>query len=514
MGRVLRGLAAVIAGLAGLIILANMLWPLPQRLSAEPPPVDVSGTLLARAARALHQGPESNSGIHALGDGREAFAARVVLARTAEKKIDAQYYIWHGDLSGKLLLNEMVMAANRGVKIRLLIDDNTTAGEDELLAAINAHGNIEIRLFNPFTMRFLRVANYVADFHRLNRRMHNKSLTADDNATIVGGRNVGDEYFGANEGMQYADADILVMGRGSHDVARNFERFWVSPSSYPAEDILPAMPTDKAKAITEEIAALARSEDGLAYLELARKSNLIQSLINRTATLEWTNTTMLSDDPDKGLGKIPSTGLLAASLGTALSATRERLDIASAYFVPGVAGTDFLTGLAVRGVDVRLLTNTLASNDVIPVHAGYQRYRKNLLQGGVKLFELKAVFDQMKLQRDTSPGLRFGASSASLHAKLFVMDKRYVFISSYNFDPRSLYLNCEMGILVDSPALARSLTQPFDEFTGKGAYALSLQDGEITWRSADRTYDVDPDSTWMQRAAVHFLSLFPIEWML
>lgn len=508
-------LARLVVVLASVILVCNIVFRLPPRLVSGPGDVpDFSATPLARAAQALHSGSAANSGVYSLADAREAFAARVLLLRAATHSVDAQYYIWHADLSGKILMHEVLRAADRGVKVRLIIDDNTTAGEDRDLAALSAHENVEVRLFNPFTIRRPRLLNYVMDFPRLNRRMHNKSMTADGSLTIVGGRNIGDEYFAANESMQYADADLLILGRAADDVSQNFERFWNSESTFPAEQILPVPTQAEVTSAEGELAALAQSNDARQYLGLAETSHLIQDLTTGAVPLEWAKATVFSDDPQKDLGKVEDRQLLATSISGVLNDAAQQLDIASAYFVPGTNGTEFLKRFASRGVDVRLLTNTLASNDVATVHAGYLRYRRNLLEAGVQLFELMTDKQQLEQKKADSPELLFGASSASLHAKLFVMDKSKVFIGSYNFDPRSLYLNCEMGVLVESPAIAGYFAQQFDQLAANRSYGLSLVNGQVEWAGGGKTFSTDPDSTLMQRAVARALSVLPLEWLL
>lgn len=202
---------------------------------------DTGATRLGQAISPLVEAHPGMSGIFPLADARDAFAARALLARAAERTLDLQYYIWHADMSGTLLFNAIRDAADRGVRVRLLLDDHGTSGVDTELAALDAHPDIEIRLFNPFVIRKPRAINYLTDFFRLNRRMHNKSFTADNQATIIGGRNTGDEYFGASDGLLYVDLDVMAVGPVVSEVSKDFDRYWASESSYPVERLLPSV---------------------------------------------------------------------------------------------------------------------------------------------------------------------------------------------------------------------------------------------------------------------------------
>lgn len=508
--------------LAILIGLLRLLFPLP-KLKRE-----VSQSVLFDGHRTplgelIHSpvGEESFSGIHSLFNPREAFAARMMLARSASKTIDAQYYIWHHDLSGRLLISELLLAADRGVRVRLLLDDNCTTGEDDMLRAAACHPNFHIRLFNPFIIRTPRLLNYLMDFHRLNRRMHNKSFTADRIATIVGGRNVGNEYFAASEGMQFADADVLCVGHAAAAVTENFERYWECGSSYEVETIIGKALPQLFEKFRRELQNLATSKIGKDYVKLISKINTLDRLKNGTITLEWVPTMLLSDHPAKGLSKIRRGDLMATKLYREIETTKTNLDFASAYFVPGHLGVNALAGLTRRGIKVRALTNSLASNNVSPVHAGYARYRRQMLKSGIQLFELKPnrTKEQNKALRGQKTLFgRFGASSACLHAKVFIMDDSRVLISSFNFDPRSINLNCEMGLLFESSKYARAMKTQIAIIASKNAYVPILQGNSLRWKSSSspdaEIFKQEPETTLWQRNTVRLLQLIPIEWLL
>jgi len=480
--------------------------------------VDTEATRLGRAiAPRLAQHP-GRSGIRPLGDGHDAFAARMLLARTAERTLDVQYYIWDDDNSGRMLLAALHAAAERGVRVRLLLDDNGIAGLDETLAALHAHPNLEVRLFNPFTVRSSRAIGYLTDFGRLNRRMHNKSFTADYQATIVGGRNVGDAYFGVSETLLFVDLDVLAVGPAARDVSADFDRYWASQSAYPLDLIVPAVYTERRLELITRLRQAEREPASAAYVRAVRESGLVHELTSGSLALEWATTHLVSDDPAKGLGQVEpgSAGLLRSKLSEAIGTPTSDLTLVSAYFVPAAAGTDAFASLARSGVKVSVLTNALEATDVVPVHAGYARRRDALLDAGVRLWELRRTGPRQLEQTGRS---FVGSSASSLHAKTFVVDDTRVFVGSFNFDPRSLALNTELGLVIDSPVLARDFARSFERSVGQSAYEVMKDDqGKLVWLERRGTqvvrHHVEPGSSVWRRAAVRFMGLLPIEWLL
>src|SRR5690554_5221397 len=263
---------------------------------------DTDDTFLGRAVEPLVAAHPGLSGIRPLQDAHDAFAARVLLAQVAERTLDVQYYIWRNDMTGTLLFQALHLAAERGVRVRLLLDDNNTAGLDPVLAALNSHPNIEVRLFNPFMTRKFRWIGYLTDFGRLNRRMHNKSFTIDNQATVIGGRNVGDEYFGATEGVLFADLDVLAIGPVVQAVSDDFDRYWASGSSYPAERLLPTVSDDLQHQLAEKARAIEQNPTAAAYMKALRQSDFVQEMHQGGLAFEWAETRLVSDDPAKGLG--------------------------------------------------------------------------------------------------------------------------------------------------------------------------------------------------------------------
>jgi putative cardiolipin synthase len=472
-------------------------------------------TALGRAVAPQVAAHPGQSGIFPLADGHDAFAARLLLVRAAERTLDVQYYIWHRDLSGTLLFAALYQAAERGVRVRLLLDDNNTAGLDDTLAALDAHPNIEVRLFNPFVVRRWRALAYLTDFPRLNRRMHNKSLTADNQLTIVGGRNIGDEYFGTGDHALFVDLDALAVGPVAHDVSRDFARYWASESAYPVDRLLRPVGPAAGAELLRAAETVSRQADAIPYLDAVAQRPLVRELIEHRLALIWAPTRLISDDPAKGLGRATEDNLIGVRLKEALGAPQTELTLVSPYFVPTRTGVATLGALARQGVKVRVLTNSLAATDVAIVHAGYAKHRAALLAAGIELRELKPGFGSFG-GRDH--GLT-GSSGSSLHAKTFAVDHARAFIGSFNFDPRSARLNTESGLVIESPALAGAIADAIAADPTGHAYRLRLDDrGRILWleQSGGReiVHQAEPGAGFWRRASIRFYSWLPIEWLL
>lgn len=478
---------------------------------------DTAQTKLAQAVLPLAAQHPGVSGIYALSDGRDAFAARALLAAAAERTLDVQYYIWHKDITGTLLFDALRQAAERGVRVRLLLDDNNTSELDDTLALLARQPNLEIRLFNPFALRSPRALGFLTDFSRLNRRMHNKSFTADNQATIVGGRNVGDEYFGAAGDVLFADLDVLVIGPVVGAVSHDFDRYWNSPSAYPATSLIKPPKTGDAGEIAAEADRIDDTEAAEEYVRAMRTSPFVQQLIERQLPFEWAPTRLVSDDPAKVLDKARPGSGVAANLKNLLGVPAKELDLVSPYFVPGKSGTQAFAELAKEGVNVRILTNALEATDVAAVHAGYAKWRKPLLEAGVTLYESRRSWDENDAREKTG---RFGSSASSLHAKTFAVDDQRIFIGSFNFDPRSIDLNTEMGLVIDSPVLAGKLGQAMRGTIPQRAYQVLLNpDGSLYWIARDANggitrYDTEPGTSVWKRMGVSILSVLPIDWLL
>jgi putative cardiolipin synthase len=511
MIRLLLLVALLVVALLAVGLLLRILNPLP---ALEPRPYSVARL------------PDGTSRLdQALDPLEAAHPDRNGVAPLADRSLDVQYYIWHGDTSGRLLLAELLAAADRGVRVRLLLDDNGTSGLDAELAALDSHPGIEVRLFNPFTVRRPKLVGYLMDFPRLNRRMHNKAFIADSRAAIVGGRNIGDEYFGATEASLFADLDVFAAGPVIRDLAADFDRYWHAPSAFTLDRLLPAAGSGALAALRADLAAAADQPLARRYADAVRDSALARGIGAEGLPLEWARVTMLSDDPAKALGRAEAEALLASQLAAVLGTPERSLGLVSAYFVPQDAGTVAFAGLARQGVSVTILTNALEATDVAAVHAGYARHRRALLKAGVTLWELKRA-------GNTPPKLGLGLGSglsqrpsilsraSSLHAKTFEVDGRRLFVGSFNVDPRSVRLNTELGFLIESERLAASLASFLAHGLETQAYRVRLAaDGRsLEWVEAgeagETIHRVEPGTRWHQRAAVTMLSWLPIEGLL
>jgi len=476
-------------------------------------------TRLTRATAADVAAHPELSGVYPLGEGRSAFAARRVLIEAADRALDVQYYIWHDDVTGALLLDGLRRAAERGVRVRLLLDDNGIAGLDPVLAALDALPTVEVRLYNPFLQRGFRPLGYLTDFQRLNRRMHNKSLIADGAVAIIGGRNVGDEYFGAGEGVNFADLDLLAIGRVVADVSDVFDRYWNSESAYPLGLIVESPGGDASRLLADRLAELGGNPATAEYIAALRESTLVRDLLEGRLPLERAPTQVVADDPAKTLARgsaVADTSMLPG-LSAAIGKPTQKVDVVSPYFVPGEIGTARFAELARRGVAVRVLTNSLAATDVAAVHAGYAKRRKALLESGVRLFELKPTSTPEASLGDWARAL--GGSGASLHAKTFAVDGQHAFVGSFNFDPRSAALNTEMGFVVESPTLARAVHEAFETIVPQIAYEVRLDaQGELEWvdhgSATGETLRSEPGVGAVKRGTVKVLSWLPIDGLL
>ena len=478
---------------------------------------DNGRTALARAVRPRVVAHVGQSGLHPLADGREALAARLALADAAQRSLDVQYFIWNKDMTGKVLLEHLLRAADRGVRVRLLLDDLGTAPSDAVLLAIDSHPNIEVRMFNPVALRSPRLLGMVADFGRINKRMHNKSFTADGQASIVGGRNIGDEYFEAHAEMNFADLDVVLIGPVVKEVSNQFDLYWNNQSSIPMpalarQNTTPEQFAAKRAALAEYHTTAERS----AYAETVRDSEFARHLRSRNVSYFWGRATIMEDHPDKVATSADKTEThLAPQLRDVVGKTKRELFLVSPYFVPGKQGVDLLASVHQRGVRVVVITNSLASTDGVPVHSKYQLYRKPLIDAGVELYEIKPTAGAQLKRRFREPA---GSSIGGLHAKTFTFDRRIGFIGSYNLDPRSSKLNTEMGVLFNCPALARRLPETTERDLDRNAYRVELDGKRLIWvtREGDKEvrYHSEPDADLVKRVKAQVISWLPIEWLL
>ncbi len=518
LGKIARASLVLIVIIAVAIITLRFLYPLPDTSArteshAEPASAETALGAAILPIAAEHPG---TSGILPLGNGLDAYTARAGLARAAERTIDAQYYIWQDDLTGFGLLAELRAAAERGVRVRLLVDDNGTPALDQEMAALDALPTAEVRYFNPFVLRSPRVLNYAFDFFRLNRRMHNKSFTVDGAVTVLGGRNIGDVYFETGAGHLYFDLDVLAAGPAAADVGADFDGYWNGAAAYPADLLITLQPG--ADSLVEARATeLRASPQGIAYLDAILSSPLVQQIKDGTLPFEWVPAMLFSDDPAKAEGKVDPGNLMIEKLVAEIGVAKHSVDLISAYFIPGPVGTADLAAFARTGAKVRALTNALEATDVVPVHAGYIGYRKPLIDAGVEVYELRADGSKRKSVNDLGIS---ELSKAALHAKSLSVDRTRAFIGSFNFDPRSVWLNTEMGLLIDSPALAGGMSDWLDANLPRLAWRVTRDPGGgLLWTTegsdgATITSTVEPNTTMPLRAIVTIIGWLPVEWLL
>jgi putative cardiolipin synthase len=466
-------------------------------------------------------GNQKESSFVLLDSGLDALAARLWLAEKAEKTLDVQYYIFHGDKTGALVAEALMKAAERGVRVRVLLDDIYTHEHEAGILAMDSHPNIEIRLFNPFYYRggnpLLQLGQYLKE-NRLNRRMHNKLFAADNQFAITGGRNIGDEYFVAHDELSFVDLDVMASGPIVADLSASFDSYWASEAVVPAR-ALPGYKEarNKLPALKEALKRRKAEIDGMDYGRELKSVLFEQRLMSGKLPGYQGEASVIADPPEKVDGDTHVSSLLLGQLaGTGLSAKKEML-VVSPYFIPGRLGMDWFAYLRGQGARVRVLTNSLAASDVPIVHAGYAWYRKDLLSMGVELHELKPL-PNASPQRTRIVGS--GSSRSSLHTNSMVFDRERVFIGSFNFDPRSALLNTELGLVINCPAAAEKVAAMAEQVMAPAySHRLSLKNehgqSSILWSSRTDKHEVvtdtEPNTTWWQRVKLNLLMLLPIE---
>jgi putative cardiolipin synthase len=461
------------------------------------------------------------SGVQLVEQNALAFAYRSASAAAAERSLDVQYYIWNDDLTGRLLAAALMRAAERGVRVRVLVDDIDARAKHDLFQVADLHPNIEVRLFNPFYNRSGSLgpaSEWLLRPNVLNRRMHNKAWIVDNRVAIVGGRNIGDEYFGASEHSNFSDLDVVLAGPIVAEVSSAFDAYWNSSNAVPVSrfDGREPDPRDLEKLVAGAQEYLAQADETRYIAALRDPQQRDELLANQPPPLSIGNVRLLVDDPAKvgTHAKGPeASNVLAGLEGVMFSADSELL-IVSPYFVPRNEGRRILVREAQRGVRVAVLTNSLAATDVAAVHTGYARQRRELLAGGVELYEMKRKAGSEEGRRQISVT---GSSGASLHTKAMIIDRRWVFVGSMNLDPRSAFLNTEMGVLIESPELAGQLRAQFERTTGPElSYRVVLEEDEgLVWydrvNGRERRLEREPDASAGRRLAVTLLRLVPME---
>jgi putative cardiolipin synthase len=455
--------------------------------------------------------PADQSGFILQPDGIEALAARITLASQAEKTLDAQYYLITNDMVGLVFVGSLLAAADRGVRVRLLLDDIQTKGYDAGIAALDSHPNFEVRIFNPWSARSARGLN-AGSFSRLNRRMHNKSFTVDNQITIIGGRNIADEYFAASKTVNFGDVDVLGIGPVVQDVSNMFDSYWNSRYAAPAETFA-RMPDDPAAALAQlreninDVFAQARDTQ---YAKAVREDidAFSQADVDQ---LTWATYELAYDSPDKASKKTAEDAeKITTKLATVVAQAQDELIVISPYFVPQKSGELYFQGLVDRGLKVTVVTNSLAANNHSIVHSGYMGSRKALLKMGVDLWEVKVTAEIAGVDRGGS-----GQALATLHTKAFVVDRETLFVGSFNWDPRSVDINTELGVIINSADMAGNAVDRVWQRLNTRAYQVVLNDdGKLRWIDHSGAepviLDKEPDTTWWLRTKAQMGRILPI----
>jgi putative cardiolipin synthase len=463
------------------------------------------------------------SGYHPIVTGANAFASRSILTDMATRNIDAQYYIWHDDQAGQLLLKDLWEAAERGVIVRLLIDDfNSSAALDQQLLRFSSHPNTAVRIVNPLMHRKFQALNFVTGLPRINRRMHNKSMTFDKQITIIGGRNIGNEYLSNDQNSQFADLDVLLIGKVVADIDNSFGSYWSAPISYDIETLV-TLDEDGPTDFIEGLDQLGTNEksDNQSSLSLYKSaiadSSIDTDLLNKRIPFRWTDMQFLSDDVGKLTKSVPADTNLVQQLRTLLGRPDKELTIISSYFVPTKDGVDTLVELADSGINIKILTNSFDATDVTAVHSGYSQWRPKLLKSGIKIYELKSTASEE--DRENKLWKARSQSSTSLHAKTFAIDDHQVFIGSYNVDPRSANINTEMGVIINDDELARQLHEALSDDLLSQAYEVKLtDDNHLQWHTMEngekKVYEAEPRVDLSDHIWLTIMSWLPIDWLL
>ncbi len=463
------------------------------------------------------------SGYHPIVTGANAFASRSILTDMATRNIDAQYYIWHDDQAGQLLLKDLWEAAERGVIVRLLIDDfNSSAALDQQLLRFSSHPNTAVRIVNPLMHRKFQALNFVTGLPRINRRMHNKSMTFDKQITIIGGRNIGNEYLSNDQNSQFADLDVLLIGKVVADIDNSFGSYWSAPISYDIETLV-TLDEDGPTGFIEGLDQLDEEEkidsqsSVSVYKSAIEDSSIDTDLLNKRIPFRWTDMQFLSDDVGKLTKSVPADTNLVQQLRTLLGRPDKELTIISSYFVPTKDGVDTLVELADSGIDIKILTNSFDATDVTAVHSGYSQWRPKLLKSGIKIYELKSTASEE--DRENKLWKARSQSSTSLHAKTFAIDDHQVFIGSYNVDPRSANINTEMGVIINDDELARQLHEALSDDLLSQAYEVKLtDDNHLQWHTMEngekKVYEAEPRVDLSDHIWLTIMSWLPIDWLL
>ena len=441
---------------------------------------DTADTSLASESAVWRDGQLQGNGFYSLSKGKDAFGARLALMKQAERSIDAQYFLMKPDNAGLVFTNKLMEAADRGVRVRLLLDDIFTTVDDSYFSFMNAHPNIEVRIFNPVSRKGLYLLNYIGHFSLANRRMHNKSFIVDNQVAIVGGRNIAVEYFQLETTGEFIDFDMLAVGPIVRDISDSFDTYWNNELAVPMEALSDKHDQKLIELEEESVRQLMEKAGDSIYAD-AINSSLIRQFSADELDPYMAKARMIVDDPSKLRAEISvEHQIVATEIAEVLNEAKQEIIIFTPYFIPGKSGIEFIKRLRDKGVKIVVLTNSLASNNHTVVHSAYSSYRKDLLKAGVELWEARANASVITVESDSTT-LK---APLTLHTKGILIDRRQVFVGSLNLDPRSIDINTEMGLLIESEPLVSGMTDRVQAHIPRIAYRLQLDDrGNISWHT-------------------------------
>ncbi|MDR3424099.1 MAG: phospholipase D family protein [Alphaproteobacteria bacterium] len=490
---------------------------------------DTSNTRLGRAyeqAAAKHPGL---SGFHLLPTGPEALMMRIALIEASQRSIDMQYFSTHDDTTGKLLLEAVARAADRGVRVRMLLDDWNLDDFEAGAVSLDTHPNIEIRVFNPYSTRdesfFAHFGNVFSDIRQFTRRMHNKAIIFDNQIAIMGGRNLGDEYFDASPDINFQDIDVFASGPITRQISKNFDAYWNSEESFPISALnLPPPNAQTIERLNDEMKAHWQDMIKSPIGKQLNKIPLPREVKNGDVPLIWARAELAADSPGKI--DLPSEDAISAPgirIDALVNKAQREFIVFTPYFVPLDSGVEELTALVARGVAVRIVTNSLSSTDMVPAQAGYSHYREALVKGGVELYEIKSSQPKHALKSMFEP-----SSQNGLHAKIYMIDRKDLVLGSFNLDPRSAQLNTEQVLVIHSPELCAKIARLFEEATSPASsYRVMLanavpiadrpdiQEGDLIWVTEENGktvyYDFNPHAGFWRNVIDGIFSILPID---
>ena len=487
-------------------------------------------TRLGRQFESAAREHGGNSGFRFVQAGADGFLIRMQMINAAERTLDLQYFIFRGDETGRLLTDAVLHAADRGVRVRVLVDDGKTLTGDDQLTVLEAHPSVEIRIFNPFAYRghitLFRATEFMFNASRLDYRMHNKLLVVDNSVALIGGRNIGDQYFQIDPNSQFADDDVFAAGPIAQPLSKTFDEYWNSALAIPVQALSGRKASHAALNEHRDVLDGQRRQlkvDGIDYVKRVATGEPFDGMISGRLPLIWAHAQVVCDSPDK---KQVESGamvgrLMQRAVAQAVGAAQFELLMITPYLIPGKEGMQLFKDLREHNVHVRLLTSSLEAATVLLAQSGYMHYRVPLLEDGVELYEIRSLLGNTRGSGETRRMSRYG--NYSLHAKLFVIDRQRLFIGSMNFDQRSMHLNTEIGLIIDSSVLAQQVAARFEAMVQpENSYRLTLRQNDargvpsgVVWRTQEDgkpvEYDTEPARSEWQRAKVNLLSLLPLD---